>query len=79
MIYVSPLIKSAENTDMINSNSGQYLTKSHCTLQPHSFYKKKQHSAEGVTIKLIHISWKSEWLYLSIFLCPAGEDKREVS
>lgn len=27
MVYVSPLIKSAENTDMINSNSGQDLKK----------------------------------------------------
>lgn len=34
-------------------------------------------------MKLIHISWKSEdcifVLFLSIVLCPAGEDKKEMS
>lgn len=78
MIYVSPLIDSAENTDLINSNGRQDLKNPIAYSSHILFTKKKLCSANGLKADF-HIRWKSQQLYLSIVLCPAGEDKREVS
>lgn len=57
-MIVSPLTESEENTDMINSDINQVLTQTHSS---HILItKKKEYSADGVTVKLMRISWKSE-------------------